>query len=135
MGDQKQRYLVLEQGSDLFQYFTIRSKQTGLVLDLEALGYTDARLQVRTATLSDGGELLMDLDVGNGGVSIEYIADVGDGTARTGYIYSGAEAMSSQHLPPFQDAVYEFVAIHGGVTRKVISRGPAMLIPQVVDNE
>lgn len=129
MRDQKQRYLVVEQGRTLKQYFKITNPLTGTVYDLADTGYTRGALQVRTAHASDGGELLMDLTTENGGVSIDYIANDGTGESWSGYIFAMPESTGA--LLPWNDAVYDLVAINENGMVDTISRGPAMLVLQV----
>jgi hypothetical protein len=125
MPDLKQRYLILEQGKTLRQWFTIKNPLTGAIYDLEDEGYVSAVLQIRDAIFSEDGQLILELTTENGGVVFEYDAMLG-----SGYIYASDE---DTDLPLFSDAQFEFVAIHEGGNVDTISRGPSMLIPKVVD--
>lgn len=127
MRDPKERTLVLEQGRSLRQVFRVRVAQTGAVLDLPAAGYTTARLQVRD---QHGGDILLDLTTANGGIVLG-LYDDGTGTQWSGYLYATASAMGA--LVPWGEAVYDLVAIHTGGDVDTLSRGPCVLIPEVVD--
>lgn len=131
MADEKQRYLVIEQGSTLKQWFRVKNPYTGATYNLTTEGYTNGALQVRDATFSDGGELLVNLNVANGGVVFEYVANDGTGKSWSGYIFSSAD--STSQLLPWSDAVYDFVAVHSSGHVDTICRGPALLIPKVTD--
>jgi hypothetical protein len=128
MSDPKQRYFIAEQGRTLKYWFRIRNPLTGTTYDLDAEGYTIGYLQVRDATFSDGGVILLDLSTFNGGVIFDYVADDGAGQSWSGYIYASATDMDTAL---WGDAVYEFVLTHGGGDVETVSRGPAMLIPKV----
>lgn len=124
MPDLKQRYLILEQGKTLRQWFTIKNPLTGAIYDLEDEGYVRGVLQIRDAVASDDGQLIMELTTENGGVVFSY-----DALSGSGYIYASDE---DTDVPLFSDAKFEFIAIHEGGNVDTISRGPAMLIPKVV---
>jgi hypothetical protein len=129
MDDQKLRYLVIEQGSTLRQYFRVSNPLTGEVYDLQDEGYNEGHLQVRTAVASDDGELLLHLSTENGGVNLEYVADDGTGASWSGYIFAMSAATTVLDL--WTEAVYDFVLVHDGGEVDTISRGPAILIPKV----
>lgn len=129
MNDEKLRYLVIEQGRTLELWWAISETENGEAYDLEDNDYVSGVLQVRTAALSEGGVLLYELSTDNGGIVFEYIADDGAGGSWSGYLYATHE--STAGLIPFDDAVYDFYVEHSGGTRQTVSRGPAMLIPQV----
>lgn len=129
MQDLKQRYLVIERGSTLKQWFRIKNPYTGATYNLTTEGYVNGALQVRDATAPDDGELLLSLNVANGGVVFEYVANDGTGASWSGYIYASADA--TKLLEPWEDAIYDFVAVHSSGHVDTISRGPALLIPNV----
>lgn len=129
MQDNKQRYLVIERGRTLKQYFRIKNPITGAVYNLKSEGYNKAVLEVRNRTLPDGGSSLMRLTTENGGISLDYIANDGTGNSWSGYIYSEPGATMLDH--PLRDAIFDFVAIHDGGSVDTISRGPVLLIPDV----
>jgi len=130
MSDPKQRYFIAEQGRTLKHWFAIRNPLTSAVYNLATEGYTVGSLQVRDATVDDGGLLLLDRSTANGGVNLTYIANDGAGKSWSGYIYASASTMNTA---PWVDAVYEFILTHSGGDIGVVSRGPAMLIPKVAN--
>lgn len=129
MQDLKQRYLAIERGSTLKQWFRCKNPYTGATYNLTTEGYTAGYLQIRDATAPDDGELLLNLNTANGGVVFEYVANDGAGQSWSGYIYASANA--TKNLPEWEDAVYDFIAYHGSGHVDTISRGPALLIPNV----
>lgn len=131
MWDQKQRYLVLEQGRTNKQWFRVTNSSTGAVIDLEAAGYVSGKLQVRDRVASEDGALLLELETGSGAgdVNIEYIADDGTGKSWSGYIYCTPD--STDDIDPWEDAIYDLIVIHASGDIETVSRGPAMLIPMV----
>ncbi len=129
MSDPKQRYFIAEQGRTLKQWFAIRNPLTGAVYNLGTEGYTVGYLQVRDATIDDGGVLLLDLSTANGGVNLTYVADDGAGKSWSGYVYASGSTMN---VGPWSDAVHEFILLHSGGDIGVASRGPAMLVPKIV---
>jgi len=125
MRDPKETTLVIEQGRTLRQPFRVRVRQTGVVLDLPAAGYTTARLQVRA---EHGGAILLELSTANGGIVLG-LYDDGTGTQWSGYLY--ASATTTGALAPWGEAVYDLAAIHTGGDVDTIRRGPCVLIPRV----
>ena len=75
--------LIIEQGVTTRRFFTFTNKYTGAVIDPVAEGYTAAVLQVRTAHLGDGGELLINLTTSNGGIVLGLQTD-DNGVQRSG---------------------------------------------------
>jgi hypothetical protein len=130
MSDPRTRTLVVEQGRSLRQPFRLRNRQTGETIDLPAAGYTSAKLQIRTAHLSEGGDLLLTLSTDNGGVVLG-LYDDGTGTLWSGYIYAGATTTAA--LTPWGEGVFDFAATHESGQVDTIARGPSVLVPQVTE--
>lgn len=128
MSDPKQRTLVIEQGRTLRQWFRIRNKQTGAIIDPVAEGYTTARLQIRDKVRDQGGAVLFDLTTANGGVTLGAIDD-GTGTMWSGYLY--ATDTATRALANVGDAVYDLVVIHTGGDMDTVFRGDVYVIPEV----
>lgn len=125
MHDPKEATLVIEQGATLKQWFRIRLKQTGEVADLPALGYNEAHLHIRDKHASDGGELLLDLNTGNGGITLGLIDD-GTGTSWSGYLYAVPSATAV--LEPWGEGVYDLMAVHDDTNVEIVRRGAAVLV-------
>ena len=130
MRDTRRKTLVIEQGSDLRAPFRIRNAQTGALIDPVAAGYTVARLQVRTASLSEGGDLLANLTTANGGIVLGAYDD-GTGTMWSGYLYMPASTTAL--LTDWGEGVYEMKATHTGGAVDTVAYGPAVLRPSVVE--
>lgn len=128
--DRRQTTLVVEQSRELRRYFRIRNKQTGEMIDPTDEGYTSATLEVRDTTLSEGGELLMQMTTDNGGVVLGEVND-GHGGTWSGYIY--APVSITKELEPWGEGVFDLVAFHSGGAVDTVARGPAVLIPTVTE--
>lgn len=128
MKDRRTATLIIEQGRTLRAPFRIRNTQTGAVIDPAAEGYVSATLQVRTAHLSEGGDLLLTLSTDNGGVVLGAYDD-GTGALWSGYLYAGDTVTGA--LTPFGEGVYDFVAVHLNGNVDTIRRGVCILVPAV----
>jgi hypothetical protein len=128
MRDPRRRTLVIEQGVSNELPFRLTNRQTGAVIDIPGAGYVAALLQVRTAPLSEGGDLLLELSTDNGGVVLGPYDD-GTGTMWSGYLYIGVAAASD--LTPWGEGVYDLLATHESGTVAKMAYGPAELVPVV----
>jgi hypothetical protein len=126
---QPQRYdLTIVQGTTFYLPFAIDAPD-GTTYDLaaEGDGYTIGLAQVRTAPLSEGGELLLDLTTANGGIVIAPFTD-GNGLDWSGYLF--ATAATTAMLVPWGEAVWN-LEISDGVRVEHPLFGVAQLFPEV----
>lgn len=118
--------LIIEQGISTRRFFTFTNKYTGAVIDPVALGYTAAVLQVRTAHLGDGGELLINLTTSNGGIVLGLQTD-DNGVQRSGRIYISQAAAA--RLVEWGEGVYDMLMTHSSGQVDKAAYGPAVLAP------
>ena len=127
--DSKYLPLILRQGVTNRQAIRMVSP-AGVVLDPVALGYTGAILQVRTAALSEGGDLLLNLTTTNGGIVLGLYTD-DNGRQHSWRIY--VSQMAASLLTPWGEAVYDTRFTHASGQVDAGPYGPAYLIPAVTE--
>jgi hypothetical protein len=124
--------LLIYQGKTLTKPFRRRiatGPNAGQVFDPFAYEVTDGWLQVRDKPAFEGGVVLFELTVANGGITLGRYDD-GTGKEWSGYLYADAEATRS--LQPWGVGGYELVlATADRSWVKPLFTGPALLVPAV----
>ena len=125
--DSRYKVLALEQGVTNRRTFRLRTP-AGAIIDPVAAGYTSAVLQVRDASLSEGGDLLLNLTTANGGIVLGlYTDDAGAQWSGRLYVSKATAAL----LTPWGEAVYDLLMTHSSGQVDKAAYGPAVLLPAV----
>ena len=125
--DSRYRLLPIEQGVTNRKTFRLHTP-AGTIIDPVAEGYTSAVLQVRTAPLSEGGDLLLNLTTANGGIVLGLYTDA-DGAQWSGRIY--ISQASAALLTPWGEGVYDLLMTHSSGQVDKAAYGPAVCVPVV----